>query len=139
MSKPLLIGRIYRDSLIVVKVIILAFSLVLTSTSAFAEDWMTTDGTKYENVKVIRVEDDAVTILYKDGGALIPLFKLPPALQQKFKYDPAKAKTAAEARSKSDADNAKELQAEMEQAAKVKRDQQIKDADARGQTNAPTH
>ncbi len=51
-----------------------------TSISAFAEDWTTTDGIKYQNVKVVRVEDDAVTIIYKDGGALVPLFKLPPDL-----------------------------------------------------------
>jgi hypothetical protein len=128
----------WHDSLIIVKAIILAFSLALTSTSAFAEDWMTTDGTKYENVKVIRVEADAVTILYKDGGALVPLFKLPPPLQQRFKYDPKKAKAAMEARAKADATNAKELQAEMEQADVIKRQEQIKDAEAKGQTNAPT-
>jgi len=128
----------WHDSLIIVKAIILAFSLALTSTSAFAEDWMTTDGTKYENVKVLRVEADAVTILYKDGGALIPLFKLPPPLQQRFKYDPNKAKAAMEARAKADAQNAKELQAEMEEADKIKRQEQIKDAEAKGQTNAPT-
>jgi hypothetical protein len=128
----------WRDSLIIVKSIILAFSLALTSTSAFAEDWMTTDGTKYEDVKVIRVEPDAVTILYKDGGALVPLLKLPPPLQQRFKYDPVKAKAAADARSKADAASAKQLQAEIEEAARLKRDQQIKDAEARGETNAPT-
>ena len=120
------------------KEILLAVALaLLSSTHGFAEDWMTTDGTKYQGVRVILVEDDAVTILYKDGGALIPLFKLPHALQERFNYDPVKAKAAAEARSKADAENAKELQAEMELAKKMKRDQQIKDAQARGQTNAP--
>ena len=44
-----------------------------------------------------------------------------------------------EARAKADAENAKELQAEIEQAAKLKLAQQIKDAEARGQTNAPPH
>jgi hypothetical protein len=120
-----------------VKALFLAFALALSSTSAFAEDWTTTDGTKYQDVRIIRVEDDAVTILYKDGGALIFLFKLPPPLQQRFDYDPVKAKAAMEARIKADAESAKELQVEMEQADKLKRDQQIKDAAAKSKANAP--
>ena len=119
------------------KAIFLTFALALSSTSAFAEDWTTTDGTCYQNVRIIRVEDDAVTIIYKDGGALIFLNKLPPALQQRFDYDPVKAKAAMEARVKADAESAKEMQAEIEQAVKLKREQQVKDAQARGQTNAP--
>jgi hypothetical protein len=136
----LLIGRLACDNLMVVKAIFLALVLLafaLCSTDCLAEDWTTTDGTKYQNVEVIRVEDDAVTILYKDGGALVPLFKLSPALQERFDYDPVKAKAAAEARAKADAENAKELQAEIALADKMKRDQAIKDAEARGQTNAP--
>jgi hypothetical protein len=119
------------------RAIFLTFALALSSTSAFAEDWTTSDGTNYQNVRIIRVEDDAITIIYKDGGALIPLFKLPPALQKKFDYDPVKAKAAAEVRTKADIENAKALQAEIEQASKLKLEQQIKDAQARGQTNAP--
>jgi hypothetical protein len=137
MYRSLLIAGVRPDRLLIVKALLLAFALALCSTSAFAEDWTTTDGTNYPNVRVIRVEDDAITILYKDGGALIPLFKLTPALQKRFDYDPVKAKAAAEARTKADAENAKQLQAEIEQAEKLKREQQIKDAQARGQTNAP--
>ena len=92
----------------------------LLSFSAFAEDWTTTDGKQYLNVKVVKVEDDAITVVYKEGGALIPMTKLPPALQKRFSYDPDKAKVAADARSKSDAENAKELQAEIELAQKLK-------------------
>ena len=136
MYRTLLIGGALPDRLGVVKALFLAFALALGSTSAFAEDWTTTDGTKYQNVQVIRVEDDAVTILYKDGGALIPFFKLPPSLQQRFDYDPAKAKVAAEARTKADAENAKQLQHEIELSDKLKRAQQIKDAQARSGTNA---
>jgi hypothetical protein len=129
----------FPDKLIVVKAVFLIFVLLLSSTFAFAEDWTTSDGMKYQNVQVVRVEDDAVTIIYKDGGALIPLFKLPPALQKKYDYDPVKAKAAADARSKADAENAKALQREIELADKLKRDQQIADAKAKGQTNAPAH
>jgi hypothetical protein len=114
-----------------VKTIFLVVALAFASNLAFAEDWTTTDGISYQNVKVVRVEDDAITILYKDGGALIPIFKLPPALQQRFDYNPAKAKVAAEARSKADAQNAKDLQAEIEQAEKLRQAQLIRDAQAK--------
>jgi hypothetical protein len=137
MYSLLLIAQSRPDSVVVVKAILLAFVLTLCSSNVFAEDWTTTDGTKYQNVRVIRVEDDAITIIYKDGGALVPLFKLPSAIQQKYDYDPVKAKAAAEARAKDDAENAKALQHEIEVADKLKREQQIKDAAARaGQTNA---
>src|SRR5476649_182739 len=65
---------------------------------ARAEDWTTTDGKAYKSVTVVKVEDDAITILDEDGGALVPLAALPPDLQQKFHYDPAKAKLAADKR-----------------------------------------
>jgi hypothetical protein len=115
--------------------VLLALFLAFFSLPILAEDWTTTDGMSYQDVKVIRVEDDAVTIIYKDGGALIPLFKLPPKLQDRFNYDPAKAKTAAEARSKADAENAKALQAEIELTDRMKKEQAIKDAAARGQSS----
>jgi hypothetical protein len=117
----------------------LVIALVLTALPALAEDWVTTDGTKYQNVRVVRVEDDAITIIYKDGGALVPLFKLPPALQQKYDYDPVKAKIAAETRTKEDQENAAALQREIEQAELVKRQKQIEDARQMGFTNAAPH
>ena len=124
----LLISRGGRDSVRAVKLPLLILSLALIAFPVVAEDWTTTDGTRYQNVRVIRVEDDAVTIIYKDGGALVFLYKLPPALQQKFDYDPVKAKIAAERRSKEDAENAAELQKEIEQAEIVKHNQQIQNA-----------
>jgi hypothetical protein len=117
---------------------ILILALSLFSTGAFAEDWKTLDGTIYRDVKVLQVEDDAVTIIYKDGGALVPLAKLPTTLQKKFDYDPVKAKVAADARAKADAQNAKALQAEIDQANKLKKAQQIKDAAFQDQTNTAT-
>jgi hypothetical protein len=124
----LLISGVGRVSLSPVKSILLVLFLALAALPAVAEDWVTTDGTKYQNVRVIRVEDDAVTIIYKDGGALVFLYKLPPALQQKFDYDPVKAKIAAEKRSKEDAENAAALQREIEQAEVVKHNQQVQTA-----------
>jgi hypothetical protein len=101
-----------------------------------AEDWKTTDGTVYQDVKVIKVEDDAVTILYEDGGARIPLTKLPPDLQKKFSYDPVKAKAAADARAKADAESAKNLQAERDLAAKQQLQQAIQNDQARTRAEA---
>ena len=124
----LLIAGGRRGSLLPVKLSLLVLLLALSVLPLCAEDWVTTDGTRYENVRVIRVEDDADTIIYKDGGALVFLYKLPPALQQKFDYDPVKAKIAAERRSKEDAENAAELQKEIEQAEIVKHNQQIQNA-----------
>lgn len=134
MCFDLLISAVRHASVCVVKAIYIVVALGIFSSVALGEDWTTTDGTKYQNVRVIRVEDDAITILYKDGGALVPIMKLPPKLQQKFDYDPVKAKLAADARTKADAENAKQLQAEIELADKMKQNQAIKDAAARGYT-----
>lgn len=123
----LLIGHVKHGNLKVVKATLI-LSLALLALPAYAEDWKTTDGKVYVDVKVIRVEDDAVTILDKDGGALIPLFKLPPELQQKFSYDPVKAKIAADARAKADAENAVLLQKEMAQADALKKKNEIQSA-----------
>ena len=67
-------------------------------TNLRAEDWTTSDGKTYKAITVVKVEDDAVTILDEDGGALVPLAVLPADLQQKYHYDAAKAKIAAEKR-----------------------------------------
>jgi hypothetical protein len=138
MSGRLLIYSTLRDSLRNVKAIFAVLILALSSTAALAEDWTTNDGMFYQNVRVIRVEDDAITIIYKDGGALVPLFKLPPPLQKKFDYDPVKAKVAAEARTKADTENAHLLQLEIEAAERARKMQQIRDAQMRaaGLTNS---
>jgi hypothetical protein len=137
MSKTLLIIEGAPRRFTVVKALFLVFAVVLCPVAALAEDWTTTDGTKYQNVRVVRIEDDAVTILYKDGGAMVFLNKLSPALQARFGYDPVKAKAAAEARTKADLQNAKELQAEIDLAEQLKRKQQIADANAKNGTNTP--
>ena len=128
----------HRGSIPAVKSISLVVAFVLLALPAMAEDWMTSDGMVYQNVQVLRVEDDAVTIIYKDGGALVPLVKLPKSLQMRFDYNPDKAKVAAAARAKADAENAKQLQAEIDLANKMKLQQEIKDAKGINGTNAPT-
>ena len=86
---------------------------------AWANDWKTSDGKVYEDVKLIRLDPDTVTILDKEGGARIPLAKLSPDLQKRFGYDPDLAKAAADARAKAAALDAKELQAEMNKASEM--------------------
>jgi hypothetical protein len=94
--------------------LILAIFL-LSAISLQAEDWKTIDGKIYLQIKVIKVEADAVTIFYRDGGARIPLIMLPEDLQKKFNYQPALAKAAADARDEADFENARALRAEQQQ------------------------
>jgi hypothetical protein len=132
----LLISIARRANFITVRTLLLAGILALTAIPALAEDWTTSDGMVYQDVQVLRVEDDAVTILYKDGGALVPLVKLPRNLQMRFDYDPDKAKVAAAARAKADVESAKQLQAEIDLTNKLKLQQEIKDS--KGTTNNGT-
>ena len=142
--RPRLIVAVKRGRFFVVKaplfLIITLLALVVPAHAdpAHLETWTTNDGTVYEDVKVIRVEDDAVTILTKDGGALVPIFKLPPNLQKRFSYDPVKAKLAADVRAKADAENAKQLQAEIEAAELKKHQQQIAEGQAVNNAQAAT-
>ena len=102
----------------------LAMVAVLSATcgvSLWAEDWTTTDGKVYQNVTVVKSEFDAITILYRDGGALVPLAKLPPDLQKRFNYDPVQAKAAADARAQADAKSAIALRAEIEETKKKRK------------------
>ena len=101
--------------------------LALFVASLRAEDWKTTDGKVYQNVTVVKSEPDAVTILYRDGGALVPLANLPADLQKRFNYDPAKAKIAADARAREDAESAHALHVEMALAEKLQTARDAKD------------
>jgi hypothetical protein len=95
----------------------------LCCSTARAEDWTTSDGKVYQNVTVVKSAPDAVTILYRDGGALVPLAKLPANLQQRFHYDPAKAKIAADERVKADATSAQAKKLQNARQAKDKAEQ----------------
>lgn len=99
---------------VVFPALVLALALI-GGTSLWAEDWTTIDGKSYREIKVVKVEPDAVTILHHDGGALVPLLMLPDNLQKKFQYDPARAHAAAEARAQADLENARALRAEARQ------------------------
>jgi hypothetical protein len=73
-----------------------ALSIMLaTALPVMAEDWTTTDGKTYKNVKVIKSDAVNVTILDEDGGATVPIANLPPDVQKKLNYDPSKAQAIA--------------------------------------------
>jgi len=121
---------------------LLLAAALLTSfaTSLCAEDWKTTDGKVYQDVTVIDSKPDVVTILHRDGGASIPLANLPPDIQKRFNYDPAKAKVAADARVKDDAANAQALQAEMNLASQMRQaGPEAQDTGAAGTAPSTTH
>jgi hypothetical protein len=114
--------------------------LTASAASLRADDWKTTDGKVYQDVKVIESAPDAVTILHKDGGALVLLANLPPDIQKRFNYDPAKAKAAADARAQDDAANAKALQAEMNQASQMRQaGAETQDTGASETDSSPAH
>jgi len=92
-----------------------ACAVLVIAITTRGEDWTTQDGKVYAQVTVVKAESDAVTILYRDGGALVPLTNLPADLQQRFHYNPEKARAAADQRAKEDAQSAVALQAEIAQ------------------------
>lgn len=97
---------------------LISVAFVLTSIApVIAEDWTASNGKTYRDVKVIKVEDDAVTILDSDGGALVPLATLSPALQRQFNYDPEKARIAVERRQAEDAAEAQAVAQQKQEAA----------------------
>jgi hypothetical protein len=76
-------------------------TIILVTLSGFAAksaDWITTDGKTYKNVKILKHDASTVTILDADGGASVPLEKLPGDLQKKFQYDLTKARAEVAAR-----------------------------------------
>jgi hypothetical protein len=66
----------------------------LVSLPVLAEDWTTSDGKTYKDVKVVSHDDAYVTILDSDGGARVLIATLNPDLQKQFGYDPVKAAAA---------------------------------------------
>lgn len=91
-------------------------TLIISSCLVKADDWKTTDGKVYQSVKVVKVETDCVTILDSEGGARIPLEKLPPEIQKQLNYDPIKAKMASDERLAQDKINDRKLEKERAEA-----------------------
>ncbi len=51
--------------------------------------WVTTDGKTYQDVKVEKIQEGYVTIIYADGGARIPISTLPEEVQRELEYNSA--------------------------------------------------
>jgi len=120
-------------------ILLAAILLIAFAPSIQAEDWKTIDGKVYQNVTVLHCDPDAVTILHKDGGALIPLEMLPDEIQKRFHYDPEKAKAAADERMQQEIDDARALRAEREQLAnlqKAETDEAAANASAKEESDA---
>ncbi len=72
-----------------------------------AEDITLNDGTVYKGATILHHDAATATILYDDGGAAVPIAKLPDAIQKRLDYDPA----AAQKQLASDAATAAQQQA----------------------------
>jgi hypothetical protein len=57
-----------------------------------AEDWTTTDGNTYNDVKIISVDGDTVTITDQNGHDFVSMKALAPKFQREVRYFVAKAK-----------------------------------------------
>jgi hypothetical protein len=92
------------------------FFFVFASLFAWADDWTTSDGTVYKNIKVVSHDAAFVTVMDDDGGARIALSDLPTEVQKQFDYDPVKAKADAAAVLAQDQRENEERQAEAKAA-----------------------
>ena len=102
----------------------LAIAVWVSSHSGLrAEDWTSSDGVVYKDVKIVKIEADCVTVLDSDGGARIELAKLPAEVQKKLGYDLTAASNAAAKRAVEDKANDVALQKEMNEVAAKKKAQ----------------
>jgi hypothetical protein len=86
-------------------------------------DTITIDGTTYEEVRWQRVTPATVTIFHKTGVAAIPLWKLPPDLQERFGYDANKASQWRDAEQRTYAGLAEQKHQEEERKRKEKEEE----------------
>src|SRR6266705_5129995 len=68
----------------------LAILAALSASIALADDFKTTDGKEYKNVKVKRVEPDGIVLISKTGISKVYFTELPKEVQERFHYDAAK-------------------------------------------------
>ncbi len=72
-----------KNSLSVILVLVFAVS------QTWAEDWTTTDGKTYKDVKVTKQDDQGVMIIHSNGAARVAFSTLPVAIQKSLGHDPA--------------------------------------------------
>jgi hypothetical protein len=68
--------------------------IVCFTSIALADDFKTTDGKEYKNVKISRVESDGIVLITKWGISKVYFAELPKDVQERFHYDPEKAAAA---------------------------------------------
>ena len=79
------------------KSLLLLLPFLLLAQLADAEDIRTKDGKLHRNVTVTSVAPDGISVTTSAGIEHLPFTQLPPELQQKYGYDPAKAAAYANA------------------------------------------
>ena len=65
--------------------------LMLSLSTALADDFKTINGKEYKDAKVSRVEPDGLVLMTKSGISKVYFVELPEDVQQHFGYGPAKA------------------------------------------------
>jgi len=70
---------------------VLLACLILGVANLRAEDITLDDGTIYKGATILQHDAATATILYDDGGAAVPIAKLPADIQKRLNYDPASA------------------------------------------------
>lgn len=65
--------------------------VVCFASIALADDFKTINGKEYKNVTVSRVEPDGVVLKSKSGISKVYFVELPQEVQERFRYQPAKA------------------------------------------------
>jgi len=68
--------------------------IVCFTSIALADDFKTTNGKEYKNVKVSRVEPDGIVLITQWGISKVYFTELPKDVQERFHYDPEKAAAA---------------------------------------------
>ena len=75
----------------------LAIVAALSASLALAEDFKTVNGKEYKNATVSRVEPDGIVIRFSGGIVKIPFTELPKEVQERFHYNPEKAREFGDA------------------------------------------
>jgi hypothetical protein len=82
------VSSVFPDMRLLATLLGLVFA---TTTGACAEDITLNDGTVYKGATILHHDAATATLLYDDGGAAVPMAKLPPDIQKRLDYDPAAA------------------------------------------------
>jgi hypothetical protein len=71
---------------------VLTFLILLFTAAAFSDDFKTLNGKEYKDATVSRVEPDGIVVKTKSGMSKVYFAELPKEVQERFHYDPEKAR-----------------------------------------------